>query len=421
MWSTIITMIIATATLAVTWSGIPYHGSDSEQYIELAEGHPENTIKPFSGRILYPTLVRGFKTIGLSTDGGFLVAALLALIMLPFALSLRVTKEVQHWFMLLPVLLSPFLMQMFRECYLPDLFHAALLGLFFAVFERARLASLLVFLMLILTRESTILLGASIIFLALYRSDRRLALKICLTTIVGLAAVRYAGSFGRPNIHEMNDLIYMVLKVPFNLILNVTGIQLWANTLDYCTPQITFSVAGWLPLGSIKTMGVCELNLMRPLSTAALMLTTFGVAPTLLLFHLTKNPRQFFKEKPFWLAVALLYGISSFFLGVALGSSVYRLIGYGWPAFWLTMPMILARHYDTDRGTFFLLVFCHVVTSWLTFIIGLLHLNPSSAMLTMIALALTMHSLCLKTIWAKAIGADQLSLFQTPEPRGQIS
>jgi hypothetical protein len=421
MWSAIVALIIAAATLAVTWSSIPYHGSDSEQYIELAEGRPENTIKPFSGRILYPTLVRTLKATGLSTDGCFVVAALLALIILPLTISLRVMKGAQHWFMLVPVLLTPFLMQMFKECYLPDLFHAALLGLFFLVFERAWLAGLLLFLMLFLTRESTILLGASIIVLALYRSNGRLALKICLATVAGLAAVKYAGSFGRPNIHEMNDLVYMALKVPFNLIVNVTGIQLWANTIDYCTPQITFSVAGWLPLGSIKTIGVCEFNPMRPLTTVALMLTTFGVAPTLLSYHLTKSPRQFLKVKPFWLVVAVLYGILSFFLGVAIGSSVYRLIGSGWPAFWLTMPMILARYYGTDRGTFFLLVFSQVVTCWLSSIIYFFPLNSPSGMLTIIASASIMHSLCLKRMWGKITTADRPSVLQVPAPGEQTS
>jgi hypothetical protein len=399
---------------------MPHRVADSEQYIQLAEGHPENTIKPFSGRILYPALVRGLKSMGLSTDRGFMTAALLALIMLPFVISLTGAKDARHWLTLLPVLISPFLMQMFSECYLPDLFYAALLGLFFLVFKQARLASLAVFLALFLTRESTILLGACIVFIALHRSDKRLALSICLATAVGLAAVKYAGVSGRPNIHEMNDLMYMLVKVPFNLILNVTGIQFWANTLDYCTPLVSFSIAGWLPLGSIKTIGVCEHNLMRPLTTLALMLTTFGVAPTLLLFHLKQHPRQFLKEKPLWLAVALLYGILSFFLGVALGSSVYRLIGYGWPAFWFTMPIMLAKYYDTGKVKFFVLVVCHVVTCWLGFIIGLFHLSPSSSMLSIIALASAMHCLSLSTVWGESIGAHYLSLFRAPVPRGQI-
>jgi hypothetical protein len=110
---------------------MPYYGADADQYIELAEGRPENVIKPFSSRILHPIMVRMAKNlIGGTTDQGFTLVACGALVVFVSSCMLILLPEIPFLLIPHPDYVHSFLIQLTKECYLPDLFHASLVALF---------------------------------------------------------------------------------------------------------------------------------------------------------------------------------------------------------------------------------------------------------------------------------------------------
>ncbi|MEM3484503.1 MAG: hypothetical protein QXI12_02630 [Candidatus Methanomethyliaceae archaeon] len=303
-------LFVSFLTVLISWQDLPFLSTDSYWYIEMAEGRTQNVVKPFSTRILHPMTVAVLKGIsGLNTHQSFFMVGLLALGILTMTLS-SIIKSVTPYpaITIAFVLFTPFFLNLFKDYYLPDLFHAAALGLYFLLLVHNKLrSSLLVLFLLCLTRESTILLTLSVTLVSWYRSQRKWALAALITTAVGILVVSVAGQ-GQQNIHAMNDQLYMLLKIPFNFAKNVLGLQLWTNTLagqsgGYCTPVYTIDVPAWLALGSIRTVGICAVDPMMPLRTIGILVTIFGIAPTVVIFDIARNHRQFVHTKPYILVL----------------------------------------------------------------------------------------------------------------------
>jgi hypothetical protein len=71
------------------------------------------------------------------------------------------------------------------------------------------------------------------------------------------------------------------------------------------------------------------------------MLTTFGVAPALLLVRLRAQPfSSLWKSLPLSAQLALVYGIISFAIAPMLGNTVGRYVAYAWPLFWVLLPHV---------------------------------------------------------------------------------
>jgi hypothetical protein len=152
----------------------------------------------------------------------------------------------------------------------------------------------------------------------------------------------------RPNIHEMGGVSYLVLKVVSNSAANLLGITLWSDTYAQTLPHFYPEQPVWkmalpavLSPGSISEIGIYRFEPWLPLRTLVMMLTTFGLLP-FCLFYFRGAGVSKLKELPMGVGIALVCGICFWLLGPLTGRSVDRLIGYGWPAFWVAVPVIAA-------------------------------------------------------------------------------
>ena len=226
--------------------------------MKMAEGRSEEVVKPFSTRILHVALVRGILQLGdLATDHAFRVIGIVSLILLTTVVISLLRSGTSALWIAFPVLLTPLLFQLFRTYYLPDLFHAALLALFFFSFSRSRLLGLVVLCALYLTRETTALLGLWLVIPAVVRQRLRLAASVIVISAVGIAVTWFVVDTGLDNIHGVDSFTYLALKLPMNFLRNVFGIELWSNTLNNCRPFVTYKLPSWLQQGSIDTVGIC--------------------------------------------------------------------------------------------------------------------------------------------------------------------
>ena len=161
----------------------------------------------------------------------------------------------------------------------------------------------------------------------------------------------------------------MIFKLGYNFMTNALGIRPWVNTAALCEPLFRFPLPHLPQLGLVREVGLCSFNPFLPIRTLIALLTTFGVAP-LVVFSLlfSKDGRRFFKTSPFWMLLALLYGLLHFFLAIPAGTSVQRILGYGWPAFLLLIPFLMNRFFTTDRAFIMKLSLLHLFVSWLPFL-----------------------------------------------------
>jgi hypothetical protein len=374
-------LLLVALTLVSTWSKLPnYEQPDSSYYQQLAEGQPEEVIKPFSTRLLHPAMVRGLSEIsGLSIEQSFLWVGIASLVVLLITVSLLLRQHGVFPLLMLPVLYTPFLWQLFSKYYIPDSFHAALLALFFLAFTYRRSLALLVLFLLFMARESTVLLSVCLVLFGVVTSDKKLIVQTLLMTVLSWVLLSIFETYGQPNIHALNSILYMLFKLLYNFAHNILGLEFWADTYAaynprFCQPVWTMDVPSWIPSGSVQNVGICEVRFSEVLETAYYLLLTFGILPTLVLVWLIKHRKTLRTERGLhhlhraWFGVALIYGMVAFALGTVTGGAVYRLVGYGWPAFWLAAPVLLMDAYETNRKLFGWLVALQALVVWLPWI-----------------------------------------------------
>lgn len=380
-------LLLTAGIVLLCWSHLPFLSEDSSQYYQMAVGQNWDVIKPFSSRYFQPLLVRSLSgLLHVSIHQAFLVLGVLSLGLLVFSLNWLLEKSClpgRGWKAILLVL-TPLLFQTFLDYYLPDLLHAALLGLFFALLRQdescrfCRIGWVLVLIALFATKESTILLSGCMVLLFLGRRQYRHVFVVFIVTLFAVYLNALAGKLGRPNIHSMNDLLYMGLKVPFNLIKNFTGLQIWADTFAlhnkaFSEVFVKWPLPPWLHLGSIHAIGLCRPNWSFPLNTFIALASDFGALPLMLLFCLRRNLRKIMSSEKPWLLVALCYGSLACIMGTCIGASGFRLIGYGWPCFWLATLIWMGRYLPLTGPNAISFLSLHMVIAWIP---AILELSP---------------------------------------------
>jgi len=365
----IISIVISFVIILFAWKYIYEYHVDSFFYILLSKG--EAVKSPFSGRIFYPAvahLVQNFS--GLSLNQSFLLANTIGLALLIFTVTSVIKDIMSYAAWALPILLTPFLIRSFSLVFLPDLFSAGLTGLFFYLLYRSFFwLNLVVLLLVYLTRENAIFLCLSLAAVGLYKYRVRWAVAGSVVLVAGILITSLAGRHGLPQEYNMNFLLYLALKVPKNFLYNIFGILIWTNVYpDVGHPYLLIALPAWLPLGKLHTIGITPMQPLVSLNTIMLLLTTFGVAPSLLGLELAKHWKQILSENQFWLQVAIIYGVSSFLIGIAVSYDVLRLVGYAWPVFWLAVPALLLRYSELNRRSLGQLLFYQVMVCWLPWI-----------------------------------------------------
>jgi len=397
--------LILVAILIISYKfWISYH-IDSMFYEMLAQGKPVN--KPFSERILYPIFASEIlKVTKLSLNNSFFLANLFGLSLLVIFVTILIKSITSYAQVALPLLITPFLIRSFSLVYLPDLFSAGLTALFFYLVYRSYFwPGLLVLLLIYLTRENAIILCLSLAAVGLYRYRLRWAIAGTVVLVAGILLTSLAGRHGLPQTYQMNFMLYLLLKIPKNFLYNVCGLLIWTNVYpDVGNPYLLFTLPSWLPLGKLNTIGITPMQPLVPLNTLMILLTTFGVAPSLLGLQLARHWKQILSENQLWLQTAIIYGLSSFVIGIMVSYDIQRLIGYAWPAFWLAVPALLLRYYTFNLSSLAQLLGYHVFVCWLPWIMRIpwfvdkVIMDSPMPFLVVILSSIILHLLAIRTL-----------------------
>jgi hypothetical protein len=401
--SVILLAVLCAALISVIhWHSLTTLNWEGTYYYALAQKGPQQIEKPYAGRFLHPLLARGIVDItDLDLHKSFYFLGLLSLLTLTIAVTWILKKLTHLPLLILPLLLSPASSQFISSFYHHDLFYAALLALLFLTLwqEKTWLPIFVILVALFLTRESTLLLSLCLIAVAWIKSKRKFIIPVAAASLLGLAVTSYVTRSSPANVHQMDNLVYLALKIPFNFFQNVFGVKIWLNTFVKVEPPLfTVELPKWLHLGSVSAVGLCPWLPIFPLTTLFLFLTSFGVAPLLLWDSLSKFRRRIFAEMPPWLLLLVTYGLISFLITPLLGSSLSRYIGYGWPAFWLAVPALVAKYYLLPKNTMLRLILLHILASWIPFAIYSMNTGSVPVVLSAVACAAVLQALALKEI-----------------------
>jgi hypothetical protein len=398
-----LTILVVAIALAYFWHmrSQPFD-TDSPYYIKIAEGRIAEVKKPFTARLLQPAIAGCIsRATGLSLDTSFLItntACLAALVAASLSLMLRYVRSIA---LALAIVLCPMTLGLFRDIYMPDCMHAALVAVFFWVLARREWwwAVPLLFFMQV-TRDSTVLLTFVLVLVAAYDRKWLMACASVVVTALGIGVVSHFSSAGQSNIHESNTLVYLVGKVPFNFFTNVCGIRLWTIThaknnpnLFPNEPIVKFDVPQWVPVGAMRQVGIYSLDATFPLMTFRILTTIFGVMPSIAILFIVWRRFRLAREDgiSFVGRVALVYGIAAFFLGPSIGASVGRLVAYGWPMAWIAVPMLLGRYFGPNQPFYGRLASLQAVACWPPLVLKAFGLGNVATDLIALAVAVICH------------------------------
>ena len=411
----VVLLLICEAVVAMSWHEHPSLYPDSSWYILLAQGHPESVMQPFCKRVLHPATVRAWSALtGVDIQQSFFDCAVVSLFVLAAAVAwfLRRAGCPAPLLVAGAVLCTPLTLDLFAHYCLPDLFCGMLMACFFLLHHEAQqrpqrswMAMVALFL-LWLVRESTLLLSLSLVTASLLWKRRRTALAVLVVTVCGMAVVAWLNRSSKTNIHAMQGFLYLVLKVVFCFIKNVLGVTLWSDTLagnvpTYPHPLWTFNVPPWLPLGSIRQIGICGFDPMLPATTAICLLTVLGVAPSVLAATLLRGGRRVWSAMPQWLSVIVGYSIAAYFLGPIVGHRPADLVGYAWPGCWLAAPLIFFWLRPT-RAMAWKVLACHGIACWAPFAIHRLGGVTAWWAVLVLALAVVAQVVVFRIVWRLA-------------------
>ncbi|MDO8752057.1 MAG: hypothetical protein Q7J22_00675 [Candidatus Wolfebacteria bacterium] len=348
----------------------PKYGGDVEWYIAAAEGRWNELIEPYSARFLHPFLVTTLSRIlPLDIYQSFSVIAVVS-IFLFFLVNIAMLKDtLKRPLLLVPLFFIPYFFDTLRYTFHPDALYLMLTALFFlTLFYKKESLSLVILFLLFLTRESTLLLGIMFMGVSWVRSKKLLALAVLVVMLISLYAVGRVKDVGQPNPHQLSGPIYMASKLSYNFMTNALGIVPWVNTSNRCDPALKISLPPLQSLGDVRAIGVCGFDGSGPARSLITLLTIFGIAP-LVLVYVWRKRKSILKELPLWMLLALIFGVAHFILGVMAGTGVQRLVGYGWPAFLLVTPFVLAAFLRLDKKFLLKLSLVHLFVAWLPLVV----------------------------------------------------
>jgi hypothetical protein len=340
------------------------HGySDAAHYQAMADGKTE--MKPFAFRVLTPAAARLFAdTTERSTQDGFLVVGLVSLWVLLYGV-LRPVIE-QPW-LVAALTLIPFWLRNLHDYFLPDPLHAALCMVYLALLRRRWWGWAMAMLpVMFLARESTLLLAVIAVPIVWRLAGRRAGLIQAGGAVLGEVASKFAARHAYANLHGINDTLYMIGKIPWNLSKNVFGITLWTNTLPGVQSVKIWSVPQWIHLGSIHQIGYSAFGGTVLLLNAVQLLTSFGLGICVLVCLVWRKPlRELLSQEEPYLCVAAIYGGVTFLLAPVMGASLVRLFDYGWPLFLVYLPVLLSRVWRGCSGWMIAaLLSLHLIAAW---------------------------------------------------------
>ncbi len=352
-------LLMTLIALAINWSDLPYRGADSSWYLKMARGEAAEVLAPFANRLVHTGLARLLTESGVDAEWAFIVVALPAFwITLTIIFGLHRQNGVPI-LMTTVCLVGWFIVALLRDATVPDVHAVGWLGaVIVAAAARSRwTAPLLV--VTVLCRESLALFALVLAWMAWRDLGPRYGAALLAAAVIGVLMGTLWSDAG--NTHGIGGVLYLATKSVFNVSRNVFGWELYVDTIDYCEPTRTWSLPAWVPSGEVREVGVCGFNPRRPLWLLVAWSGIFGALPGWLWAH-RGSVRRAWPTAPLWLRAALVYGLVMMFLAPASGTSLDRLTGYAWPAFWLAAPL-LTSPIVAERGQKIFLAVVHVATA----------------------------------------------------------
>jgi hypothetical protein len=337
---------ISRAIYVVAHSESVFVTGDARFYLGIANGDYSQVMQPFASRQLGALMVVALvRMLHWTVERGFLVEGALSLVIMLAAIYYLLLRTTAPRWMLFAIALVPFWAYLLQDLVLPDLWYSALLAVMLLMLAGEHmLAAALMMFPLMLSRESTSLTVGCFLIAAwgcLRWRDRIIAV---VSTLAGAVIVSHLAARAQPNMEHLPQVVYMLAKIPWNFMHNVLGIVPWSNVNpEFCTvPTWTMP----LHLGPVHVIGVCGLSLLGWMEMAQALLTNFGLLPMLVACLWWR--RRSFATRNVLLRFTLLYGTVSLLLAPMLGTWVIRLIGYGWPIFFVALPLLFDGFSETS-------------------------------------------------------------------------
>ena len=335
---------------------------DSGSYRSMARGG--QVCRPYAGRVLHPALVRCAVKTGVAPETAF-AAVNAASAVAFYVLLLALMPPMRPAPKAFVLLISPLWWVWGGNIYIQDMFAAALAAaMFMAVFlaydrggsglreSACGLLSVgaLLFLMQV-TRESSAVFALSLAVLAWRRKARRLAAVSVAAMAAGMAVVSWSSGGAQPNTNELGGLAYLVCKAVANGVRNFTGIVPWNDGYAMhlaCyypdPPAWKCSLPAFLQWGNVHEIGIYAFQPETIARTLAIWLLYFPGAVALW-FMAPRIGRRMpymsafgFARMPLHVQLACVSGGIFWLLAPFSGPSLMRLVGYGWPLFWIALP-----------------------------------------------------------------------------------
>lgn len=335
---------------------------DASWYVNIAKGDIAKTLQPFVWRQLAPLISRAMVFLfHVSVTTAFLWQGAVSLVALLAVVAILLVRRAPGVFLLTAIAGLALWASLFLGLMLPDLLNATLLACLLLLLDRRHYmaASMMLFPMF-LSRESTVL--ALLCLLAAGWKDfkrRDLAVAV-LASLAGRWTVGVLTAASLSNREQVNPLIYLVGKIPWNFALNI-GLPLWSNKQpEYCAaPHGLLAVH----IGGVTAIGFCPFQPSLPLLTLRIALGVFGLLPLLFIVLWRKGLPAVKTESPL-MRFCLFYGIASFLLAPFIGHSLERLFGYAWPLFVIYVPSVAMRNLTLGRASAIAFLALHFAVTW---------------------------------------------------------
>ena len=335
--------------------------------LDLARGNTAG-IKPFSNRILH-VFIASFisENYDIEIENSFYLIGIISLSVLLGSVILLLNKiKFSSPINILLMLFTPFTMYLFQSHINPDLFYSFIFSVFIIFLFYKKNWSILFFIpILFLTRESTILISIILIIILLVNNNKVLLLLTSASTLIAILLFNFFTDNSVINVHGLNSLLYLPMKFIYNSLFNIFGIELYANTFNYgiatASPIYKFDLPTVIQFGDFKEIGIMAFDFSKPMETLFLFLTYFGIWP-LIVMHSIKFDNKIL-SKDLFLSLIIVYGLISFIITPFLGASIYRLMGYSWPLFWIGLPYLL-KDYNINQAHINYFIYNSFLVSW---------------------------------------------------------
>ncbi len=374
-----ILVIASFLTIIIDYLSYPIlKDNDGGRYTAIIEGRSKEVSMIFSRRVLHLWTVSKIRPF-VGTDAAFLIVGKVSLfVFLLFVLTILHLNAGLPLIISISLIFFPYLFIIYKNLYVQTLFFIALSSIYwFLLIKKRYLSSFFMLFLLLLTRDEAIVILfcftlAALLNIFLHPNVKKYYFYIIACGLMaGLSWLIIAHNMQNSiNMHGMPCLLFYFLRIPFLGMQNLLGFTLWVDTyknLWFYThqPLIVFDAPRWLSsISFIKQIGIYEWNIKHVLQTLILILSTFGTAPTILLFLFKKKSLKITFEQMSFNTI-IFSGCLIFILGPFSGLPLVRYYINAWPLFFVITPLFLREILQEETTIFLKVIITYILSGWL--------------------------------------------------------